>query len=764
METNRLHVQISRGAMTIALCAAFSTAVPVAAQADQSAVSTDHAAPGDEIIVTAQKRAASIQDVPLSVAAISGDTLETHGIESTSDIARLTPGVAVSSTGPGRTQIIIRGISSVTGSQPTTGYYLDEVPISAVSDNIEGSLFDLNRVEVLRGPQGTLYGSASMGGAVKYISNQPDTTKTEGRADLTLSDTKGGGTNYAGNAVINLPLISELAALRVVGFYKSEDGYIDRYAIDPNNYLAIDPTKDPEKNVNSYQLWGFRAALGITPTENLRITPSVYYQKLTQDGAFSFDDPPGSYSNPIQARFVPDTARDEVQIYNLTATNKFGSDLELTSSSSYFIRNFLDTEDTSRVVYILNQSSGVQPTAFPSFETQRIRTKVFTQELRLGGTIGAFDFVVGGFYQETKRHRRNQMPLTEAYNEAFDTPFPDFDVLFSGNRRNRTEEISAFGQLIWHVNDRLRLTGGLRQFNIKESFSSIADGVFNGGQTRTTGKSSASGVTPKFGVDFDVNRDVMLYASATKGYRSGGSVNPVPQSVCGSYLADLGLSSSPTQYDPDSLWSYEAGVKSQFADRRITVNASAYHIDWSRIQQQVSLQCGFSFTGNFGSAVSRGLELETRFRPIDDLTLGINAGYTDAYLKDSVPGTPGEKGDRLLNVPKFTISASIDYSQPVSDVLTGFFIADASHVSNVLAEYDDTSAWEKRKAYEIVDMRIGVRHAPGNWSLAVFADNLFNEHATTGNAFSSTGVNLPTTRALAINRPRTIGLNLKAGF
>jgi outer membrane receptor protein involved in Fe transport len=737
--------------------------VPAHAQETQDAINPNEES--GEIIVTAQKRAASIQDVPLSVAAITGQTLESHGIESTSDIARLTPGVAVSTTGPGRTQIIIRGISSVTGSQPTTGYYLDEVPISAVDNNIEGSLFDLNRVEVLRGPQGTLYGSASMGGAIKYIANQPDSTKTEGRADLTLSDTKGGGTNYAANGVINLPIVQDLAALRVVGFYKNEDGYIDRYAIDPNNYLAIDASKAPEKNVNSYDVWGFRAALALTPAEGLRITPSIYYQKLSQDGAFSFDEPPGSYSDPIQTRMVPDTSRDEVQIYNLTASKKFGDNIELTSSSSYFIRNFLDTEDTSKVVYILNQSDPtVQPTVFPSAETQHIRTKVFTQETRLTGNIGPFDFVLGGFYQSNKRHRRNQMPLTDAYNEAFNDPFPGFDVLFSGNRRNNSEEVSEFGQLTWHATDQLRFTGGLRHFNVKESFNSIADGVFNGGRTQTKGKSSANGFTPKFGVDFDVNRDVMLYASATKGFRAGGSVNPVPQTVCGSYLAALGLSSSPTKYDPDSLWSYEVGVKSQFADRRVTINASAYHIDWSGIQQQISLQCGFSFTGNFGSAVSRGLELETLFRPIDDLTLGINAGYTDAYLKEAVAGTPGQKGDRLLNVPKFTISGSLDYSKPINDTLTGFVFGNVSHVSKVLAEYDPTSLWEDRKAYELVDIRIGVRNVAQKWTLAAFADNLLNEHATTGNAFSSTGVTLPTFRSLALNRPRTIGLNLKAGF
>jgi iron complex outermembrane receptor protein len=761
-------------ALGVACVPVTGSAQSTSAETDQTsatgvAASSQNLVNGQEIenvIVTAQKRAANIQDVPLSVAAIDGAALENSGIEDVSDIARRTPGVAVSTTGPGRTQIIIRGVSSVTGSQATTGVYQDEVPISALSTNIDGSLFDLNRVEVLRGPQGTLYGSASMGGAIKYVSNQPDSTTTEARGELTLSSTESGGTNYAANGVVNVPLSRDVAALRVATFYKSEEGYIDRYAIDPSNYLGLDPTVAPKKDVNSYDLWGVRAAVSLTPTDSLTLTPSVYYQTLNQDGAFSFDDPPGSYGNMVQGRLFPDTAEDTVSIYNLTAQLKINDDLDLTSSTSFFRRDFEDTEDTSRVIFYLSDLyfSGIQPIAFPHAESQELVTKTFTQELRLGGQIGSVDFVVGAYYQKNEPNRHNELPLTAEYNQAFGTPFPEFDTLFRGHTLTTSKELAGFGQATWAIIDRLRVTAGLRYFEVEQEFSASADGVFNGGHSESRGKSKGSGVTPKVAVDFDIDDDLLLYASAAKGFRAGGALNPVPEAVCGTYLGELGLSSAPTKYDPDSLWSYELGLKSQFAQRRLTVNTAAYYIDWSEIQQQVNLQCGFNFTGNFGSAISRGFELETRWRATGDLTLGVNAGYTDAYLSDTVEGTPGQKGDRLLNVPEWTASAVVEYERPVFGKLLGFVMGDYSYASDVLAEYDDTSPWRERKDYDIVNLRIGVRDADERWRVSLFADNLLDTHASVGNAFSTTAVVIPTTRSLAVNRPRTIGLNLQLGF
>lgn len=739
----------------------------VAAGTAASAQEADDASSQGDIIVTAQKRAANIQDVPLSIAAIDGESLENRRIQSTSDLARLTPGLAVSTSGPGQTQIIIRGISSTSGSQATTGYYLDEVPVSALSDNIEGSTFDLNRVEVLRGPQGTLYGSASMGGAVKYISNQPDDSRFEARGSATLSTTAGSGANYEANGVINIPLAEGVAALRVMGFYKKEDGYIDRYAIDPNNYLAADPNVAPEKNANSHRIWGVRAAVAITPTESLRITPSIYYQKLNTDGLFAFDDPPGSYQNLIQTRSVAETREDEVQIYNLTATQDVGSDWQITSSLSYFDRTRFLFEDMAKVIFVslVFVDPAIQPTVYPMGMTSKYRNKIFTQEVRANGNIGPIELVLGAYYQKSNARRNPKALIPDGYNETYGTPFPGVTSFFTADSRTYSEEYAGFGQAIWSVSDRLRITAGLRAFKVKERFNTVQEGLFFGAVTETSGSSSSKGLTPKFAVDFNMTDDVLVYASAAKGFRAGGGITPVPQSLCAAELGALGYTTAPTSYDPDSLWSYEAGIKSQFADKKVTLNASAYHIDWSRIQQTVGLpQCGFSFTANFGSSVSRGMEIESRFRLSDDLTVGANFGYTDTYLKETVPGTPSQKGDRLLNVPKYNVSLSLDYSRPVSEGIVAFLGGSYSYVSDVLAEYSRASLWQTRPSYELVNLQMGVGREDDRWRVAVFADNLFNEHATVGNAFSTTGVDLATTRALAVNRPRTVGVNVKGSF
>jgi outer membrane receptor protein involved in Fe transport len=767
MANAKLERSASKALVSIRALAIMMAVGCIAAGSAASAQKADDTSDMGDIIVTAQKRAAHIQDVPLSIAAIDGEALENRRIQTTSDLARVTPGLAVSTSGPGQTQIIIRGISSTSGSQATTGYYLDEVPVSALSDNIEGSTFDLDRVEVLRGPQGTLYGSASMGGAIKYISNQPNDTRFEARGSATLSSTAGSGANYEGNAVINVPLAEGVAALRVMGFYKKEDGYIDRFSIDPNNYLAADPNIAPKKNANSHDIWGVRAAISITPTETLRLTPSIYYQKLKTNGLFAFDEPPGSYKNLIQTRSVPEFRKDDLKIYNLTATQELGNDWQITSSSSYFDRRRFLFEDMAKVIFVSLQfvDPAIQPTVFPMGFTSEYTNKIFTQEVRATGNIGPVELVLGAFFQDSNARRNPKALIPDGYNQVYGTPFPGVTSFFTADSRTYAREYAGFGQAIWSVSDRLRLTAGLRAFKVEEQFNTVQEGLFFGAVTETSGSSSSNGLTPKFAVDFDVTDDILAYASAAKGFRAGGGITPVPQSLCAAELSALGYATAPNSYDPDSLWSYEAGIKSQFADKRVTLNASAYHIDWSRIQQTVGLpQCGFSFTANFGASVSRGLELESRFRVTDALTVGANFGYTDTYLKETVPGTTSQKGDRLLNVPKYTLSLSLDYSQPVSEGVVAFFTGNYSYVSDVLAEYSRASLWQTRPSYELVNLQMGVGSEDDRWRVALFADNLFNEHATVGNSFSTTGVDLSTTRALAVNRPRTIGVNVKGAF
>jgi outer membrane receptor protein involved in Fe transport len=291
-----------------------------------------------------------LQDVPLSITALTAETLENSGALTIQDIGREVPGLNVVSVAPGQNQLIIRGVSSA-GGVPTVGYYIDDTPIESIG-NVAGAamdlaLFDLARVEVLRGPQGTLYGGSSMGGTVKYVTQQPDLAAVQAAVKTSVSDTDGGGVNYEVSGMLNEPLVAGLAALRVNVFYRYQDGYIDRYTIDPNNYLAAQAGGPVAKDVNTEKTCGARVSVKVQPTDALSITPSIWFQRTDLGAPFTIDDPPGSFSDLIQTRDVSEPMSDELQLYSLAIKATLQA-VEITSSTSYRNRIFEATEDDSK--------------------------------------------------------------------------------------------------------------------------------------------------------------------------------------------------------------------------------------------------------------------------------------------------------------------------------------------------------------------------------------------------------------------------------
>jgi outer membrane receptor protein involved in Fe transport len=738
-------------------------AAPAAAQTAESA-STD----SNEIVVTAQKRAEKLQNVPISVTALAQADLERRGVASLYDVSRIAPSLAVVSSGPGENNLIMRGISSVAGSAATVGYYLDDTPIAASSNAallstrgvIDPSMMDIARIEVLRGPQGTLYGSSSMGGTVRYISNQPKLDAVEGKLRAEVSDTAHGGFNWNLNGVINLPVVKDKVALRVAAYYRDEDGYIDRYAIDPANYLAADPTAKKQNNVNTYKTYGVRAALLIQPNDTLSITPSFLYQYTKLGSPFTFDGVPGSLSNPIQVRDVDEANIQKSWIANLTIKQKIGP-VELTSSSSYYHRDVNLRDDTSKVINYFFGTAAVSPvTMYGSYQN-----KEFTQELRASTDFaGPFQLLVGGFYHDVKAPLASSIPYPASFPYRNDAPFSSFDTIYAGTRRATLKEYAGFGEASYKITPKLTARAGLRVFKVDQGFYQSGDGLFNGGFSEVTNSSHDHGVTPKFTVQWQATPDKLLYATASKGYRPGGPNNPAPASLCGTEVQSLGLGQSQlNRYDPDHLWSYEVGAKTGWLDRRLTVNGSVYYIDWSRVQQQIVLTCGFNITANFGKAVSKGGEMEVEFRPTDDLTLGGGFGYTDATLKNDVPGTAAKSGDPLQNVPKWTATASIEYRRRLSDTLKGFGRLDYSYVGPANFLYDRTSPFYRRPGFSIFNTRIGINPANGPWDASLFVNNLFDKRGETDLPVAISA-DLPTTRRIALNQPRTIGLNFGYHF
>jgi iron complex outermembrane recepter protein len=731
-----------------------------------------------EVIVTAQKREENIQAVPISMTAVTGEELEQAGVTNVSDIARLVPGLSVARAGPDQNNIYIRGISSSVGLEDTVGYYVDEVPVSSPlsfsTSTLDVQLFDLQRVEVLRGPQGTIYGSGSMGGTIKYVTNKPDLDQFVARVQDTLDYIDGSnGDSDQTYAVFNAPLVKGTLALRVVGIYESDAGYVDRYATNPHNILLIDPSVPVQRDVNSDESHGFRAELEYVPWKNVSLLGTVTEQHDYARDPSTIDTPPGSLSegNLIQTRLFPEPRIHDTKIANLTADATLGG-VDLTSSTSYFERPETLVEDYSKLGFLLLGSPPPPGAVVPFMMPRSDRNNEFVEEIRAAAKIGSsFDGVLGVYYSRSWLNSQDYQPISQGFIDVYGNPlaffgtsYPFYNVIYQNEAHNELSEHAVFGQGTYNLTDKLAATVGLRYSSIKNSYQIRQWGALNGPETYTDVAGSSGGVTPKFNVSYHFTDDVMVYTTAAKALRAGAGQAAPPEAVCGAELAALGIETPPTSYASDSLWSYELGEKAQMFDRRLTVNGAAYYISWSKIQQLVELQCGFPFVANYGHAISKGAELETQFVATDALTLSGSAGYTNAYLTTTTPGTQGVAGDPLVDVPKWTGSVAATYTRPVSNTVDGFARFDTSYTGTIYRLYFD-SPFRITSPYTVVNLRVGVRQAHGGkWEVSLFANNLTNRIAESGLYHADGGADLPTTRSVGIIQPRTIGITADVRF
>jgi iron complex outermembrane receptor protein len=750
---------------TSLLAQALTAQLASAQQADASKDPSQDYKTLDNIVVTATKRAETAQTVPISMTAVSGAELERRGVGSLSDLARIAPSLSVTSSGPGSNNLVIRGISSSAGSAATVGYYLDDVPISASSNAallstrgvIDPALFDIDRVEVLRGPQGTIYGSSSMGGTIKYVSVQPDTEFFDGKVKVDVSNTHTGGYNGNISGSVNIPIKKDVMGLRVSAYTRYDDGYIDRYGIDPDDFLLADKSRKKD-NVNTYKTSGVRAALLIKPDESLSITPSIIYQYVKLGSPFTYDKVPGTLDDAYQVRDVDERNVQKSMISNLSVTKHFNA-VDLTSSTSYFTREFDIRDDSTKVI---NYFFGTP--LYPTTMYGLYKNKEFTQEFRATSQLsGPFQITGGLFFHNVRAPLASSIPYPDGFNETLGTPFPGYSTIYSGSRYATMKEYAVFGEASYAFTDRLKATFGIRGFKVEQDFDQSGDGLLNGGYSSVHNTSSDRGATPKYTLQYQITPDRMVYATVSKGYRPGGPNNPAPASLCGTEVNGLGLSESQlSKYSPDYLWNYEAGLKTAWLDRRLQVNASLYHMDWKDVQQQIVLSCGYNITANFGSAVSDGGELEINYLPSNDITLSLGAGYNDAHLENDVPGTPAKDGDRLTNVPRFSGSASGEYRFPVNATYEGFMRGDVSFVGDSTFLYDRTSPFYRRGGFATTNLRAGVRGGNGV-DMSVYVTNAFDKRGETDLPVAISA-DLPTTRRVALNLPRTIGMTVEYHF
>jgi outer membrane receptor protein involved in Fe transport len=717
-----------------------------------------------EVVVTAQKTSENVQRVPISITTLTGDQLERLNIHTLEDLSRQVPSLIVVSAGPGENELIIRGISSTAGTTSTVGYYLDDTPLQPSSNAallsqrgaIDPSLLDVQRVEVLRGPQGTLYGSSSMGGLVKYVTNQPNLDRFEYKVAGQAGGIDGGGAVGLATATVNMPIVSDKVAARATVYYQYGGGWIDRHEIDPHNYLGVAPNGPVKSDVNTESNTGARLQLRFQPDATLSITPSIFYQYMRLGAPFQVDVPPGSLHNLIQTRDVSEATDQRSMIANLAIHKQFPL-VELTSSTSYFERSVKLREDVSKVLDFF--FTPPQTFVFPDTMTGNYQNKEFTEELR--GTTnlaGPFQLIAGAYYHRTFAPLASAIPDPAGYDAAFGSPFGGQEF-YAGTRKATLEEKAVFSEASLKLGHGVTARAGVRWFDVDQRFFQTGDGLFNGGFSAVSSRSSDHGVNPKATLEWQIDPTKMVYATASRGYRPGGPNNPAPAAVCGGNLAALGLSQSAlTRYAPDHLWNYEAGAKTSWLDHKLTINGDAYYIDWEQVQQQIVLNCGFNITANFGGAISKGLEFETTYRPTKALTLTGGFGYTDATLTKSVPGTGALKGDPLQNTPHWNAAGTAEYRRRLTNELTGFGLVSVTYTGDSNALYDRTSPFYLKKGFTLVNLKLGVDHL-SQWETALFVDNLFDKIGET-DLPTAISADLPTTRRFAVTQPRTIGVSL----
>ncbi|HEY7963631.1 MAG: TonB-dependent receptor [Steroidobacterales bacterium] len=729
---------------TLALSAALacSAALPLVARAQQS----DQAAAGaglEEVIVTAQKRAANLQDVPFSVSATSQDQIRNVGAENLIDLARNVAGLAIADLGPGQSQMAIRGISSgqVIRDQPgvkeQVGVYLDESPISIALFTPDLELFDLERFEVLRGPQGTLFGAGSEAGTVRYITRQPQLGKFEAFTDAAVETVDHGDQGGMARGAFNAP-IGDMAAVRVDLYWHHLPGFID----------AIQPGGGLKKDVNDGDRTGARVAFLIKPNDALSITPRLVYQNLTTNGfprvdLYNILANPYTAVNPVTIGSLQQYTQqregllDQFMLTDLKVDYNFGP-TTLTSITSYTHRNVRALRDATQLTgSVTFDALGIADQADVRLTSplyDRTGLNATSEEVRLASNgTQMVDWLVGGFFQHIGRHYGQNLP-TPGYDALVGDTSQDFgtpaaDTPFYSNLTYRLKQYAAFAEATWHITNQWALTGGLRYYKYNEdkellfggAFGFVPDGV--PGQTCVTGtgpgtgtvcvpqvtpaSTDSSGTSPRLIVSYKPTEEAQLYAQAARGFRLGGINDPINLLLCSA--TDKLVFGNNSNWKDEKTWNYELGMKSQWLDRRLTLNVSAFYSDIKDLQATTTAgTCSSRVVFNVPTARSEGIEMELFARPNTTWDFGMSATLIDAKLTSSVtstipppagspPNTPGtvvvvgglQDGNRLPTAPKVQAAWYAGYTLPLANNRDFFANFTVQYVGSSFSQFEN---------------------------------------------------------------------------
>jgi len=751
----------------------------------------------EEIVVTAQRREERLDKVPISITAFSQKTMDDLHIENFSDLASITPGLIVSTPAASNQDngdVAIRGIFSGFNA-PTTQFYIDETPVAVrvlpgagPLSSPRPDIFDLDRVEILRGPQGTLFGSSAMGGAIRYITPQPNLTEESGYAKADAGYTNRGDLSYEVGVAYGAPIVAGTAGFRLSAWIQEEGGWIDHESPFTGDIL--------KRNANSSDAYVVHPAFTWAPAAGLTITPSVFLQHNQSEF-------PSTYwrnylPNPedganASATTQPEPGSDDLRVSSLAIKYDFHG-LAFQSDTSYLDRTSVYLNDFTHAgedIYSGNPIIPGVPHSYTNYENDDSFTHAWQQEFRLTSQdpSSRVTWVAGLYYRRAVQSLVQAMPgsldpITEAIageNTLQFTGIPNY--VLNGHVLNaytnfQATDISeaAFGDITVEIVSHLKADVGVRvEHAVVENQHQITAGPLDGVTyvNVTLPDESGNPVTPRYALSYQFTDDDMAYVSAAKGYRAGGgnSANSTGNALCTPSLEALGLTSVASSFSSDSLWSYEVGTKDSLFDRRFAIQASAYYINWSNIQTAVALpSCAEDFTTNRGKAVSKGFDLQLAAIVADGLKLSVNVGYTDAYYPNAALGAPSNgvtpllnaAGDKLANVLPWTASTDAEYSRDTSALWSGSrsylrldyrWLSAANSLNPNVAGYDPEVGPYQNSAYGVLNIRLGVVH--GGLDLSAYVNNATNSDPTlsyTHDVFAD-----PMFFATAI-RPRTAGL------
>ncbi len=729
------------------------------AEAGGSDSSSDAGPSLEAIVVTAERRSENIQTVPVAVTALSGETLAKFDDESFGDYAHLIPNLSFGTGGDfgvtnGRS-VAIRGIAGGTFREglATTSFYIDDTP---VPQSLDPHVLDLERVEVLRGPQGTLFGSSAMGGTVRIITKAADATAVSGFVDAQAFDIHFGGVGYDVSGGANLPLISDELALKMAVFSEYRPGiYTREYGIATTPGFTV-PASQPvssESHSGADQEYGGIVALLYTPAAapGLTVQPMVIYQNERTNGMPLSDFSP---SDLVQVRPL-DVAESTVDNWSFAAlTVKYRQDYgTFIASSSTFHEVAHDNEDGTEPIVTQFGQNYLFPPLSSTYAAAPSPTYIDytqgTEEVRFESSFaGPLQAIVGGYYNHG----------TTRNGESITDPDVDYEgeFAFINQQSQANNEVAAFADLAYKPIAPLELSAGVRYSRLHFLYFNYSNGWANGGESSTVETHDEHPVTPRYAIKYQIDPNAMIYASAAKGFRNGGA-NPA--------AADVYCATNASEFKSDSLWSYELGAKNTLFDGRINTRLAVYRIDWNDLQQRVLLTCGYSVTENAGSATSTGGEFEADIAPLRGLDLSVSLGYDNAKIT-SVPGGAAGfiNGQSLSGIPKVTASLLGQYSVPTS--FGSAFLRSQYSFTGSSFSYTVVPSQEggrERASYSLVDLHAG--GVTGPWETSLFVKNLFDVRANLGDELSETAelTNPPRPRWL-IAQPRTIGLEVKWRF